>query len=135
MRKACSNLASYISSAAGSPYATVFAFGLLLVWLLSGPMLGFSETWQLLINTTTTIITFLMVFSIQHSENKNSLALQAKLDELISATDSARDQMIDVEDRDEEEIQELRLDPPGDFGSGDDERKAMNTLNTLKSRE
>jgi low affinity Fe/Cu permease len=92
---------------AGSPLAFAAAVFVLLLWVITGPLFGFSDTWQLIINTGTTIVTFLMVFLIQHSENKNSRALQAKLDELISATDAASNRLIDIEDLSDEELSQL----------------------------
>jgi low affinity Fe/Cu permease len=91
----------------GRPWAFVIACLVLVSWLVSGPLFGFSDTWQLIINTGTTIVTFLMVFLIQHSENKNSRALQMKLDELISATDSASNRLIDIEELSEDELSAL----------------------------
>jgi low affinity Fe/Cu permease len=91
----------------GSSRAFVVAVVVLLLWLLAGPIFGFSDTWQLIINTGTTIVTFLMVFLIQHTENKNSRALQAKLDELISVTDAASNRLIDIEDLSDEELAHL----------------------------
>jgi len=95
------------SDRAGSPWAFSLAVGVLIVWGVSGPLFGFSDTWQLIINTGTTIVTFLMVFLIQHTENKNSRALQAKLDELISATDTASNRLIDIEDLSDDELANL----------------------------
>ena len=87
-------LATRIASAAGQPLSFVLAFGLILVWGVSGPLFGYSDTWQLVINTGTTIVTFLMVFLIQNSQNRDAAAMQAKLDEVIRALDSAREQFI-----------------------------------------
>jgi low affinity Fe/Cu permease len=92
---------------AGSSLAFAAAVLVLLLWVVTGPLFGFSDTWQLIINTGTTIVTFLMVFLIQHSENKNSRALQAKLDELISVTDAASNRLIDIEDLSDEELTHL----------------------------
>ena len=80
----------------------------LIVWATSGPLFGFSDTWQLIINTGTTIVTFLMVFLLQHTQNKDSRALQIKLDALIAATDSASNRLIDIEGLDDEELTEMR---------------------------
>ena len=100
--------ASRISSVAGQPAAFVLAFGLVLVWALTGPIFGFSDTWQLVINTTTTIVTFLMVFLIQNSQNRDAAAIQAKLDELLRATDKARGQFIGIEHLTDAQIEEIR---------------------------
>ena len=96
------------SERAGSPWAFGIAFAVLIVWATSGPLFGFSDTWQLIINTGTTIVTFLMVFLLQHTQNKDSRALQIKLDALIAATDSASNRLIDIEGLDDEELTEMR---------------------------
>jgi low affinity Fe/Cu permease len=95
------------SSLAGSPWAFGVAALVLVVWALSGPLLGFTNTWQLIINTGTTIVTFLMVFLIQHSENKSSRAVQIKLDELIAVTMAASNRLIAIEDLSDEELDHL----------------------------
>ncbi len=81
--------------------------GIVVVWLVTGPLFGFSDTWQLVINTGTTIVTFLMVFLIQRSQNKDSLAVQLKLNELVAAVQGASNRLIDVEDLTEEELRAL----------------------------
>jgi low affinity Fe/Cu permease len=92
---------------AGSTPAFAVAFGVVVVWALVGPLFGFSDTWQLVINTGTTIVTFLMVFLIQRSQNKDSLALHLKLNEIVAAIDGASNRLIDVEDISEKELQTL----------------------------
>jgi low affinity Fe/Cu permease len=94
--------------AAGGSWAFVGAMAVILVWLVTGPLFGFSDTWQLVINTGTTIVTFLMVFLIQRTQNKDALALQLKLNEIVAALDGASNRLIDVEDLSEEELQTLR---------------------------
>ena len=86
----------------GTPWTLLVAVALIVVWALTGPIFGFSDTWQLVINTTTTIITFLMVFVIQTSQNRESKAIQLKLDELIMASERARNQVI-LADKDTEQ--------------------------------
>jgi low affinity Fe/Cu permease len=86
-----------ITRAAGSARAFALAVAVVLVWAISGPVFGFSNTWQLVINTGTTIVTFLMVFLIQQSQNKDSLAIQLKLNELVAALDGASNRLINVE--------------------------------------
>jgi low affinity Fe/Cu permease len=81
----------------GSPYAFIGALAVVGVWLASGPMFGFSDTWQLVINTGTTVVTFLMVFLIQSSQNRDAIGLHLKLDELIRVTKGARNSMIDLD--------------------------------------
>jgi len=111
-------LAKRIATAIGSPYAFVIAGCGVLAWALLGPVFGFSDTWQLVINTTTTIITFLVVFMIQNTQNRDSKAIHLKLDELIRALGPARNGLIDSEDMSDEELTrlekefaELRSDP------------------------
>ena len=104
---AFAHFARGISRLAGRP-ATFCAAALLIVaWGVSGPAFGFSDTWQLVINTGTTIVTFLMVFLIQNSQNRDSEAIQLKLDELIRAIDGAQNSMLGLEDLEEEELERL----------------------------
>src|SRR5690242_1889530 len=97
-----------ISRAVGKPVASVLAFFLILVWALCGPFFEYSDTWQLMINTSTTIITFLMVFIIQQSQNKDTMALQLKLNELIASTKGASNRLIDIEDLTEKELETIK---------------------------
>ena len=100
------SFANNVAQWSGQPFAFVLAVALVLVWALSGPFFGFSETWQLVINTGTTIITFLMVFVLQNSQNRDGKALQAKLDELI-LTSHAANRFIGIEKLSEEELRKL----------------------------
>ncbi len=95
---------------AGQPAAFVIAVTTLLLWAVSGPLFGFSDTWQLIINTGTTIVTFLMVFLIQNTQNRDSEALHVKLDELIRATKTASNALLDIEDLEEKELDKIRAD-------------------------
>lgn len=101
-------IAARIASAAGQPLAFVVAFMGIIAWGLSGPIFGFSDTWQLVVNTTTTIITFLMVFLIQNAQNRDAAAMQAKLDELIRAIKTARNDYIGIEHLTERELERIR---------------------------
>ncbi len=100
-----SNSASKVT---GSSAAFIGAFAIVLVWATSGPFFHFSDTWQLVINTGTTVITFLMVFVIQQAQNKDTLALQIKLNELIAATKGASNRVLNIEDMTEEELRVLK---------------------------
>jgi low affinity Fe/Cu permease len=104
LRDRFNQTAARITSTLGSPYVLVAALALVVLWAATGPFFQFSETWQLLINTATTIITFLMVFVIQASQNRDSKAIHLKLDEVIRAVGGARNEMIGEERKSEEEI-------------------------------
>ena len=101
-------VSTVVTRAAGRPGASIMAFGLIIIWALCGPLFNFSDTWQLVINTGTTIITFLMVFIIQQSQNKDTLAVQLKLNELIACQELASNRLIDIEDLTEDELMVLK---------------------------
>jgi len=101
-------LASNVSKATGSTAAIVMAFGAVFIWAILGPVFHYSEGWQLIINTGTTIITFLMVFLIQKSQNKESIAVQLKLNELVAAHEFASNRLVDVENMTEEELKMIQ---------------------------
>jgi low affinity Fe/Cu permease len=101
-------LSTRVTKAAGRPVATILAFLIIVIWAVTGPIFNYSDTWQLFINTGTTIITFLMVFIIQQSQNKDTIALQLKLNELIACNEHASNRLIDIEDLTEEELQTLK---------------------------
>jgi low affinity Fe/Cu permease len=97
-----------MTNASGSSWAFVLAAVAVVIWAVTGPLFGFSDTWQLTINTGTTIVTFLMVFLIQRSQNKDSLAIQLKLNELVAAVEGASNRLIAVEDLGEDEVKVLK---------------------------
>jgi low affinity Fe/Cu permease len=102
-----SDLACATARYAGHPLAFLTAATLVIVWALTGPLFGYSDTWQLVINTSTTIVTFLMVFLIQHTQNRDTLAIQLKLSELIIAVQEAENELAVAEDLSEEELEAL----------------------------
>ena len=108
MDRLFTRIASAMSYLAGRPLASIIAFLVIVVWALTGPMFAWSDTWQLVINTGTTIVTFLMVFLIQNTQNRDAAAMQAKLDELIRAVDDARGQFIGIEHLTDEQIEAIR---------------------------
>ncbi len=124
-------VAGAVAAFAGQPVAFILATALIILWGLSGPVFHYSDTWQLVVNTATTIVTFLMVFLIQNSQNRDGAAMQAKLDELIRALEGARGQFIAIEHLTDRQIQEIRAalekdcaDAPND---GDDKRRTLKT--------
>jgi low affinity Fe/Cu permease len=94
--------------ASGRPITFAMAFTIVVVWALTGPLFGFSDTWQLVINTGTTIVTFLMVFLIQSTQNRDTEAVQVKLDEIIRAIGNAQNELLDLEELDEKELDRIR---------------------------
>jgi low affinity Fe/Cu permease len=106
-KRSFSDIARKVSNALGSGWAFLAACAVVVVWALVGPALGFSDAWQLVINTGTTIITFLMVFLIQNTQNRDSRAIHLKLDELIRTTRAARNTLIDLENCSDQEVDEV----------------------------
>src|SRR6266436_8774491 len=96
--------------ATGSSMAFILALAVIIVWGITGPLFGYSDTWQLVINTATTIVTFLMVFLIQNTQNRDTGAIQTKLDELIRAIEGAHNALLDLEELDDVEIEHIRRD-------------------------
>lgn len=101
-------IAGAITKATGKPLASILAVCIIIIWALTGPIFGFSDTWQLVINTGTTIITFLMVFVIQQTQNKDTLAIHLKLNELIASEEKASNRLVDVENLTEEELEIIK---------------------------
>src|SRR4051794_12366965 len=110
MAEAFRKFANKVSEATGSAWAFLAAVTLIVVWAITGPLFHFSDVWQLVINTSTTIITFLMVFLIQNTQNRDSKAIHLKLDELLRAHEAARNSMVDLEDMSDEELKKLQAD-------------------------
>ena len=108
MDRVFTRIAGGIAGFAGQPLAFILASLLIIAWGVSGPVFHYSDTWQLVVNTATTIVTFLMVFLIQNSQNRDAAAMQAKLDELIRAFSDARGQFIGIEHLTDRQIQEIR---------------------------
>ncbi|MBO9571353.1 MAG: low affinity iron permease family protein [Chitinophagaceae bacterium] len=108
IKKAFDRFSTKVTQITGRPGTFLAALIIVIIWGITGPIFNYSDTWQLVINTGTTIITFLMVFVIQQSQNKDTVALHLKLNELIAATQGASNRLIDVEDLTEEELQALK---------------------------
>ena len=108
MNETFRKFANKTSEAMGTPWAFIAAVLLILGWAVSGPFFGFSEVWQLVINTGTTIITFLMVFLIQNTQNRDAKAIHLKLDELLRGVEGARTGMVDLEDLSDEDLKKLQ---------------------------
>ncbi|MHB9004964.1 MAG: low affinity iron permease family protein [Coriobacteriia bacterium] len=138
MNEFFARVAKSVSTAVGSPFAFVMAAGAVILWAASGPFFGYSERWQLVINTGTTIVTFLMVFVIQSAQNRDQKAIQLKLDELIRATKDAETGFVDLENMDDAALKELEDrfkslrqqhaghetdDHPGETARGDAQRQ------------
>jgi low affinity Fe/Cu permease len=105
--------AKWAARAAGRPMTFVVAVLVIVIWAMTGKFFNYSDTWQLVINTSTTIVTFLMVFLIQNTQNRDSEALQIKLDELIRAMESAHNALLDLEELDDEQLDRIRSDYEG----------------------
>src|SRR5688500_249456 len=108
MTRLFDKMATRVTKAAGKPITFIAACFIVVLWAITGPVFNFSDTWQLVINTGTTIITFLMVFVIQQTQNKDTVALQLKLNELIATSPDASNRLVDVEDLTSEELETLK---------------------------
>jgi len=128
--------AGRVASLVGQPAAFVVAFAIVVVWALSGPLFGFSDTWQLVINTGTTIVTFLIVFLIQNSQNRDAAAMQAKLDELLRAVAKARGQFIGIEHLTDKQIEAIRAALEAEAGDtrGDGKKRPHESVDRLLRR-
>jgi low affinity Fe/Cu permease len=127
-------IASRIAAFAGQPVAFVSALLLIVLWGATGPLFHYSDTWQLVVNTATTIVTFLMVFLIQNSQNRDAAAMQAKLDELLRAVDKARTQFVGIEHLTDREIERLRSELERDCAKEGRQASAPKTVERLRER-
>jgi low affinity Fe/Cu permease len=128
------HFAQWVSHATGRPIAFLLAFSSIVVWGFTGPLFGFSDTWQLVINTATTIITFLMVFVIQNTQNRDTASLHIKIDELIRVTGKARNILLDLEELDDKTLQTLRLDYEGLASKAKSRAKAPARIRAVPKR-
>lgn len=127
-------IAGRIAAFAGQPLSFVLATALIILWATTGPIFQYSDTWQLVVNTSTTIVTFLMVFLIQNSQNRDSAAMQAKLDELLRAVSEAREQFIGIEHKTDREIEKIRADLERECGVDDGFVTEHGVLSRLRRR-
>lgn len=134
MNKIFTKIATMISGATGRPQAFVAALAIVLAWGISGPVFQYSDTWQLVINTGTTIVTFLMVFLIQNSQNRDAGAMQAKLDELLRAMENARDGFIGIEHLTDTEIAKLLKALERESGQHPEGKASNDTVERLLGR-
>jgi len=127
-------LSGRIAFFSGQPLAFVLALAIIIVWALTGPLFKFSDTWQLVVNTGTTIVTFLMVFLIQNSQNRDAAAMQAKLDELIRSIAEARNEFIGIEHRTDSEIEQIRAAIEEESGDIHLVRGRLHSVDRLRER-
>lgn len=120
--------AALVARATGQPLSFVLALFVIVVWGLTGPVFAYSDTWQLVVNTATTIITFLMVFVIQNAQNRDAAAIQAKLDEIIRSMPRARDGFIGIEHLTEAQVEEIRKAIEDEAENGDSGVRTLNHL-------
>jgi low affinity Fe/Cu permease len=125
MDRIFTRVATLIATAAGQPLAFLLAVGTIVVWAVTGPLFHYSDTWQLVINTGTTIVTFLMVFLIQNSQNRDGAAMQAKLDEILRAVDEARSEFIGIEHLSDVQIEQIRTALEAEVGVCEDEKTEL----------
>ena len=132
MEKFFTRLAERIASFAGRPGAFLLAAAVIIIWAVSGPVFKFSDTWQLVVNTGTTIVTFLMVFLIQNSQNRDAAAMQTKLDELIRVLDKGRNRFIGIEHETDSEIEGIRAEVEAECEDDDLKRDEMGNMERLQ---
>jgi low affinity Fe/Cu permease len=128
------HFAQLVSHATGRPLAFLLAVATILIWGALGPVFGYSDTWQLVINTGTTIVTFLMVFVIQNTQNRDTAAMHIKIDELIRVTGKARNILLDLEELDDKTLEALRLDYEGLASKAKSRAKAPERIRAVPKR-
>jgi low affinity Fe/Cu permease len=134
MERIFETIAAKVASWTGRPPAFVLALTVIIVWGVTGPVFHYSDTWQLIINTGTTIVTFLMVFLIQNAQNRDGSAIQAKLDELIRAIDGPRDEFVGIEHLTQDELEQIRAKLEkecSEVGAGTDHASVQRLINRL----
>lgn len=134
MDRIFTRIANRIAALVGQPIAFIAALALIIGWGVTGPLFGYSDTWQLVVNTSTTIITFLIVFLIQNSQNRDAAAIQGKLDELIRAIDGARNQFIGIEHLTEHELEQIRAALEAESRDNADNATSHEAMQRLLSR-
>lgn len=134
MNRLFTRIAGRAAQLAGKPLTFILASSCVIVWAMTGPLFGFSEVWQLVINTATTIITFLMVFLVQNTQNRDASAMQAKMDELLRAVDGARQDFIGIEHLTDVEIDRIRARLERHEGPGNGRRPSHEAVRRLLSR-
>ncbi len=134
MDRIFTSIANRIAAFVGQPTAFIGAVLMILCWAATGPVFHYSDTWQLVVNTTTTIVTFLIVFLIQNSQNRDAAAIQAKLDELIRAVARARNQFIGIEHLTERELQAIRAALEAECQPGSDDAASHQAVQRLLQR-
>lgn len=134
MNRLFTKIAGKAAALAGKPLTFMLALGCVIVWAATGPVFQFSEVWQLVINTATTIITFLMIFLVQNTQNRDASAMQAKLDELLRAVARARSDFIGIEHLTDVEIEEIRSSLEKEEGAGTHKAPSHEAVERLLSR-
>ena len=134
LNEAFRHVAARVAGAVGSAWAFLTAMLIILVWALTGPLFHFSDTWQLVINTGTTIVTFLMVFLIQNTQNRDAKAMHLKLDELIRAVKGARNQLVDLENLSDDDLKKLEEQFQGLRKQSEKSRTRSDNGHSAKSR-
>lgn len=134
MDRLFTRFAGVTAAYAGKPATFILAMAIVLIWGVTGPMFDYSQTWQLVINTGTTIVTFLMVFLVQNSQNRDAAAMQAKLDELIRAVELARNEFIGIEHLTDIEIEAIRARLEHEEGPGANGKPPHRTVERLLDR-